>query len=55
MALPTEVLLELNTLALAHRKDSVPILCALNFIAFDFSALDLSDGSRIAEDNVELQ
>ena len=28
---------------------------ALNLIALNFSALDLSDGSRIAEDNVELQ
>jgi len=28
---------------------------ALNFIALNFSALDLSDGSRIAEDNIELQ
>ena len=28
---------------------------ALNFIALDFSALDLSDGSRIAEDNFKLQ
>jgi len=28
---------------------------ALNFITLDFSALDLSDGCRIAEDNVELQ
>jgi len=27
----------------------------INFIALDFSVLDLSDGSRIAEDNVELQ
>ena len=27
----------------------------LNFIALNFSALNLSDGSRIAEGNVELQ
>ena len=35
-----------------------PVLVApgvLNFIALNFGALDLSDGSRIAEDNVELQ
>jgi len=30
MALPTEVLLQLNTLALAHRKASVPILWDLD-------------------------
>jgi len=30
-------------------------LGTLNFIALGFSALDLFDGSRIAEDNVELQ
>ena len=29
MALPTEVLLQLNTLALAHRKASVPILSSV--------------------------
>jgi len=34
---------------------SLDKLGALNFITLGFSALDLFDGSRIAEDNVELQ
>jgi len=33
MALPTEVLLYLNTLALAHRKDSFPILSSLPMLS----------------------